>query len=111
MQRNQYRDDIQTRDGKEKTDKTQEHVGGNRKIDKRWCVAGNWFMTFQKTVVPPSCASSPRRLPALKMRAPQYFEKLGATHIRAALHSRRPEPPEQRRSAMMTTSLNDNNDY
>jgi hypothetical protein len=68
-------------------------------------------VTFEKTVVPSSSASSPRRLLALKMRAPQYFERLGAIHIGAGSHSRRPEPPEERRSAMVATSVNDDNEY
>jgi len=68
-------------------------------------------VTFEKTLVPSLCASSPRRVLAQKMRAPQYFKRLGATHIGAESHSRRPEPPEDRRSAMLATSVNDDNEY
>lgn len=68
-------------------------------------------MTSEKNVVPSSCASSPRRLRALKMRAPQYFERLGATHIEEGSQSRRPEPPEERRSAMVATSVNDDYEH
>ena len=84
---------------------------GNRKIYKQWYVLGEQFLTFQKTVVPSSCESSLLGPLALKMRAPQYFERLEATSIGAASHSRRPEPPGQRRSAMVATSVKDDNDY
>jgi hypothetical protein len=86
-------------------------VRGNRKIYKQRCVLGDQFLTFQNTVVPSSYESSLLGLLALKMRAPQYFERLGATSIGAASHSRRPEPPEQRISAMVATSVKDDNDY
>jgi len=104
-------DNIQIREGKEKTNKTGQLVRGNRKIYKQWCVLGDWFVTSEKTVVPSSCANSPRSLLALKMRAPQYFERLGVTHIGAGSHSIRPEPPEERRSAIVATSVYDDNEY
>jgi hypothetical protein len=72
MQRNQYTDNIQVREGEEKTDKTGQLARGNRKIYKRWCVLGEWFVTFERTVVPSSYASNPRRLLALKIREPQH---------------------------------------
>jgi hypothetical protein len=40
-------DNVQIREGKEKTDKTGQLVRGNRKIYKRWCVLGDWFVTFE----------------------------------------------------------------
>ena len=100
-------DKIQIREGKEKTDKKGQPVRGNRKIYKQWCVLGDRFLTSQKTVVPSSFESSILGLLALKTRAPQYFKRLAATSIGAASHSRRPELPEQRRSAMVATSVKD----